>query len=55
LKRAQQRLGVYIVAVIVWLWRVEHVLADRWDGVGACIGLLGAATILFARRHAAAG
>lgn len=47
--------GVYIVASILWLWRVEHVRPDRWDVVGACICLLGAAIILFAPRHAAIG
>lgn len=47
--------GVYIVASILWLWRVEHVRPDRWDVVGAGICLLGAAVILFAPRHAVGG
>lgn len=47
--------GVYIVASILWLWRVENVRPDRWDVVGACICLLGAAIILFAPRHAVTG
>lgn len=47
--------GVYIVASILWLWRVENVRPDRWDVVGAGICLLGAAIILFAPRHAVVG
>lgn len=47
--------GVYIVASILWLWRAENVRPDRWDVVGACICLLGAAIILFAPRHVVAG
>jgi len=47
--------GFYIVASILWLWRVENVRPDRWDVVGAGICLLGAAIILFAPRHAVTG
>jgi small multidrug resistance family-3 protein len=42
--------GVYIAASIFWLWQVEGIRPDRWDIIGACICLLGAAVILFAPR-----
>jgi len=41
--------GVYIVASLVWLWAVERVRPDRWDLIGACLCLLGAAVILLGR------
>ena len=44
--------GVYIAASIVWLWQVEGVRPDRWDVIGACICLVGAAVILFGPRTA---
>jgi small multidrug resistance family-3 protein len=44
--------GVYITASIVWLWMVEGAKPDRWDLIGACICLAGAAIILFGPRHA---
>lgn len=44
--------GVYIIASLGWLWRVEGVRPDRWDTIGAAICLAGAATILLGRRTA---
>lgn len=44
--------GVYIASSLLWLWAVEGVRADRWDLVGACICLLGAAIILWGPRAA---
>lgn len=45
--------GIYILASLGWLWTVEGMRPDRWDVVGACICLLGAAIILFGPRAAA--
>ncbi|CAN5191459.1 YnfA family protein [soil metagenome] len=42
--------GVYIIASLGWLWRVEGVRPDRWDAIGAVICLVGAATILLGRK-----
>lgn len=42
--------GIYILASILWLWRVEGVAPDRWDLAGAAISLVGAAVILFGPR-----
>lgn len=47
--------GVYIVASLAWLWRVENVRPDRWDIIGAGICLVGAAIILFAPHPAPGG
>lgn len=42
--------GVYIVASVFWLWQIEGIRPDRWDIIGACICLLGAAVMLFGPR-----
>lgn len=42
--------GVYIVASLAWLWRVEGLRPDRWDLTGAAICLVGAAVIVFGPR-----
>src|SRR6476659_2921811 len=42
--------GVYILASILWLWRIEGVAPDRWDLIGAGISLAGTSLILFAPR-----
>jgi small multidrug resistance family-3 protein len=42
--------GVYIAASLAWLWAIEGVRPDRWDGVGAAICLVGAAVILLGPR-----
>lgn len=43
--------GVYIVAALFWLWLAEGVRPDRWDVIGACFCLVGAAIILWGPRH----
>src|SRR3954468_7194846 len=42
--------GVYILASIVWLWKAEGVVPDRWDLIGVTISLAGTAVILLAPR-----
>ena len=42
--------GVYICASLAWLWAVEGVRPDGWDGLGAGLCLLGAAAILLGPR-----
>jgi small multidrug resistance family-3 protein len=44
--------GVYICASLAWLWSVEGVRPDRWDVIGACLGIVGAAVILLGPRSA---
>jgi small multidrug resistance family-3 protein len=42
--------GIYIVASLGWLWAVEGVRPDRYDGLGSALCLVGAAIILLAPR-----
>lgn len=42
--------GIYILASIVWMQNVEGVRPDRWDLMGLCLCLAGAAVILWAPR-----
>lgn len=42
--------GLYIAASLLWLWAVEGVRPDRWDGLGAGLCLIGAALIVFGPR-----
>lgn len=42
--------GIYIVASLGWLWAVEGLRPDRWDGIGASICLVGAGIILLGPR-----
>ncbi|AXK81435.1 YnfA family protein [Pseudolabrys taiwanensis] len=44
--------GIYIVASLAWLRVVEGVRPDRWDVIGVCVCLIGAAIILFGPRYA---
>ena len=44
--------GVYIGASLLWLWLVEGLRPDRWDGIGALLCLVGAGIILLAPRTA---
>ena len=44
--------GVYICASLAWLWLVEGVRPDRWDGIGAAICIVGAGVILLGPRTA---
>jgi small multidrug resistance family-3 protein len=39
--------GIYIAASLGWLWLVEGVRPDRWDAIGVCLAIAGAAVILF--------
>ena len=43
--------GVFIVMAMLWGWRVDGRLPDRWDWIGAAICLVGVAVILWAPRR----
>ena len=38
--------GIYIACSLAWLWLVEDMQPDRWDFIGACVCILGAAIII---------
>lgn len=42
--------GVYVAVSALWLWRVEHLVPDRWDVIGSAVVLAGAAIIALAPR-----
>lgn len=42
--------GIYIIASLLWLWRIEEVRPDIWDLIGALLCLIGAAIILWGPR-----
>ena len=42
--------GVYIMASLAWLWRIEGIQPDHWDLIGGAICLIGAAVIIFGPR-----
>jgi len=44
--------GVYIVASLCWLRKVEGVRPDRWDLIGAAFCIIGATVILLGPRAA---
>lgn len=46
--------GLYILASLAWLWRIEGLRPDRWDLLGGAICLLGAGVILLGPRTARA-
>lgn len=42
--------GIYIIASLAWMWRVEGLAPDRYDLAGAALCLCGALVILLAPR-----
>ena len=42
--------GIYIACSLLWLWRVEGQIPDRWDFIGAGLCIIAAAIMIFAPR-----
>ncbi|MDP2212952.1 MAG: hypothetical protein Q8J81_03795 [Phenylobacterium sp.] len=42
--------GIYVVGLLLWLWKVEGTHPDRWDVFGAGLCNVGAAVILLGPR-----
>jgi drug/metabolite transporter superfamily protein YnfA len=40
----------YAAVSLAWMWWIEGTRPDRWDGIGAVIGVLGALIIIFGPR-----
>lgn len=47
--------GVYVAVAVLWLWRIEGQVPDRWDLVGAMVSIVGMAIIAFGPRGGAGG
>lgn len=39
--------GVYVAVAMLWLWRIDGVLPDRWDCLGVAFTLAGMSIIAF--------
>lgn len=42
--------GIFIVLSLLWGWRVDGIVPDRWDILGGMIALIGVAVIMYAPR-----
>ena len=45
--------GIFIVLAILWGWKVDGFVPDKFDVIGGAIALFGMAVIMFAPRSAA--
>lgn len=43
--------GVFITLAIIWGWRVDKVVPDKFDVIGGMIALIGMAIIMYAPRN----
>jgi small multidrug resistance family-3 protein len=43
--------GIFIAMAIIWGWKVDGVIPDRYDIIGGLIALLGMGIIMFAPRN----
>lgn len=39
--------GFFIVLALLWGWRIDKVVPDRYDLIGACIALAGVCVIMY--------
>ena len=39
--------GIFIVLSILWGWKIDHVLPDRYDLIGGAIALIGVLVIMY--------
>ncbi|MEX1277248.1 MAG: YnfA family protein [Bacteroidota bacterium] len=42
--------GVFIVMSLLWGWKVDNVVPDSYDVIGACVALLGVGIMFYAPR-----
>lgn len=43
--------GIFIVLAILWGWKVDGFIPDKFDIIGGIISLIGMGIIMFAPRH----
>lgn len=42
--------GIFIVLSILWGWKIDNIIPDKFDLIGGTIALIGAAIIMYAPR-----
>jgi len=42
--------GIFIVLSILWGWKIDNIIPDKFDLIGGCIALVGAIIIMYAPR-----
>ncbi len=42
--------GIFIILSILWGWKVDNIIPDKFDLIGGAVTLLGAAIIMYAPR-----
>lgn len=43
--------GIFIMLAILWGWKVDQVVPDKYDILGGLVALIGMAIIMYAPRH----
>lgn len=43
--------GIFIVMAIIWGWKVDGIIPDRYDLIGGAIALIGMLIIMYAPRN----
>jgi len=44
--------GMFIVLSVLWGWKIDRIIPDRYDIIGAAIAMVGVAVIMWAPRGA---
>lgn len=42
--------GIFIVMSILWGWKIDNIVPDKFDLIGGCIALVGVIVIMYAPR-----
>lgn len=42
--------GIFITMALIWAWKVDSFLPDKWDIIGALVALIGACIIIYVPR-----
>lgn len=42
--------GIFIMMALLWAWKVDKFMPDRWDVIGALVAVMGACIIIYMPR-----
>ena len=42
--------GIFIIMALIWAWKVDKFMPDRWDVIGALVAVIGACIIIYMPR-----